>query len=224
MTDNMIYAALRCYGRAHNLSYRNCQAFRNVISAVGSLRWQLSSPNDDTYEVDKRCFDLRQGVFLQRHLELGLGRGHQRSLVEATSAAVDARVLRPQALHVAKRANNARHKRWRRQPRLVSVREAPTFPSRPPGIWHHGENVFASFARGYHAGMASTAATLLSYSASSISLGHGKPRDAQSLDGSAVEFVPPGELPDRVRTFWRSRGFSVKKKRRFRCFSHHATH
>ena len=129
---NYLLAALRCYGRQHQTSYRKNPAFRRVAeAAIG-----LSFPHLDERlldEVDRRVFCLKQGVLLQAALEAVLHRRHDRSLLNAAKQACDDGDIAPHAVAVALAASAARHQKW------SSSRSKRWFPTRPPGIWKRSE-------------------------------------------------------------------------------------
>ena len=121
------FASLRIWAKKSGLTYRNSSAFREAVDAVRRLTYSARGPRDDTdAEVALRIADVSQGVLLQKHLEVDLGMGHQRSLVSAACDARDRGLVGTTAVQDAYRANAARHKRWVRK--LTWTRTDPASP------------------------------------------------------------------------------------------------
>ena len=109
---NFIFAALRCYGKRHNISFSSSPSFRAAAAAAFALDPSDRRRDAVAAEEEKRAMGIRWGIQLQRVLEVDHWMPHQRNLHAAVAQALDQGIVNESAMAAVATANAAQHRRW----------------------------------------------------------------------------------------------------------------
>ena len=136
-------AALRKWGKRHQLSYATSPMFRKAVNAVLEMQRFPQTDAQGDLELERRTTQFRQSAMLQRTLEVDFKLRHQRSLMTAAIDAADAgHISLGAGREAALSGNISRHKEWD-DPKAVKV--ARKEPNVDP--WSSGADPWSAASR-----------------------------------------------------------------------------